>query len=63
MLIREEVNRYRIKIFRKMDLKNHEEFILLSEFMELGLDEFKLYFHKIEWRKWKIFLKKIDIFL
>jgi len=29
-----------------MDLKNHEEIILSSEFMELDLDEFKLLFQK-----------------
>ena len=34
MLIREEVNRDQIKIFKKIDLKNHEEIILSSEFME-----------------------------
>ena len=46
MLSREEVNRDQIKIFRKIDLNNHEEIILSSEFMELDLDEFKLLFHK-----------------
>ncbi len=46
MLIREEVNRDQIKTFMKIDLKNHEEIILSSEFMELDLDEFKLLFHK-----------------
>ena len=40
MLIREEVNRDQIKNFRKIDLKNHEEIIFSSEFMELDLDEF-----------------------
>jgi len=34
MLIREENNRDQIKIFKKIDLKNHEEIILSSEFME-----------------------------
>jgi len=42
MLIREEVNRDQIKNFRKIDLKNHEEIILSSEFMELDLDEFEV---------------------
>ena len=46
MLIREEVNRDQIEIFRKMDLKNHEEIILSSEFIELDLEEFKLLFNK-----------------
>ncbi len=46
MLIREEVNRDQIKIFNKIDLKDHEEIILSSEFMELDLDELKLLFHK-----------------
>ncbi len=50
MLIREEVNRDQIKNFRKIDLKNHEEIILSSEFMELDLDEFKLLFNKTEWK-------------
>jgi len=49
MLIREEVNRDQIKIFRKIDLNNHEEIILSSEFMELDLDEFKLLFNKTAW--------------
>ncbi len=58
MLIREEVNRDQIEIFRKMDLKNHEEIILSSEFMELDLDEFKLLFHKIAWKEGEDFFEK-----
>ncbi len=50
MLIKEEVNRDQIKNFRKIDLKNHEEIILSSEFMELDLDEFKLLFNKTAWK-------------
>jgi hypothetical protein len=41
MLIREEVNRDQIKIFRKMDLKNHEDIILSSEFIEGKRSNFK----------------------
>jgi hypothetical protein len=58
----EKVNRDQITIFRKMYLKNHEEIILSSEFMELDLEEFKLLFYKPA-LKWKIYLKKIDVFL
>ena len=50
MLIREEVNRDQIKNFRKIDLKNHEEIVFSSEFMELDLDEFKLLFNKTAWK-------------
>ena len=50
MLIREEVNRDQIKNFRKIDLKNHEEIVFSSEFMESDLDEFKLLFNKTAWK-------------
>ena len=63
MLIREEVNRDQIKNFRKIDLKNHEEIILSSEFMELDLDEFKLLFHKTAWKVVEDLFEKKDIFL
>ena len=63
MLIREEVNRDQIKIFRKIDLNNHEEIILSGEFMELDLDEFKLLFHKIAWREVEDLFEKKDVFL
>jgi len=63
MLIREEVNRDQIKNFRKIDLKNHEEIILSSEFMELDLDEFKLLFNKTAWKVVEDLFEKIDVFL
>ena len=34
-----------------MDLKNQEEIVLSSKFLELDLDEFKLLFSKPAWRE------------
>ena len=59
MLIREEIKRNQIQIFRKIDLKNHEEIILSSEFIELDLEEFKLLFYKPAWRKMTAHFRKV----
>ena len=46
-----------------MDLKNQEEIVLSSEFLELDLDEFKLLFNKPAWREVEDLFEKIEVFL
>jgi len=42
-----------------MDLKNQEEIVLSSKFLELDLDEFKLLFSKPAWREVEDLFEKI----